>query len=200
MGMKTPPTVTIQDTLFSGALQRTLALLFGQPERRFHGAEIIRLAECGTGATHRQLKNLQASGLVTVTAIGNQKHYQANADSPVFAELCGLVRKTVGLRQPVSDALQSFRGDIKAAFIYGSVARGADTAASDIDLMIIGDGLDYGALYAALASAEADLGRSINPNLVSPAQWRQKIAAGNPFIAAMRGQPKVFIFGGEDDL
>src|SRR5437868_1067082 len=80
--------------LFTPVQQRVLGLLFGQPERRFQGAELIRLAASGTGAVHRFVTRLAESGLVTVERVGNQKHYQANRESSVFAELHGLITKT----------------------------------------------------------------------------------------------------------
>jgi predicted transcriptional regulator len=91
----------LADALFSPVQQKVLALLFGQPHRRFQSAELIRLAGSGTGAAHRQLSRLADVGLVTVTRIGNQKHYEANRTSPVFDELHGLVIKTVGLVEPL---------------------------------------------------------------------------------------------------
>src|SRR5437773_947946 len=87
---------SLADALLTGVQQRVLGLLFGQAERRFQSAELIRLAKGGTGAVHRQPARLEAAGLVTVTRSGNQKHYQANRESPIFAELEGLIVKTVG--------------------------------------------------------------------------------------------------------
>lgn len=200
MGMKESKPVTIQDALFSSVQQRVLGILFGQPDRRFQGAELIRMAQSGTGAVHRQLTNLAASGLVKVIPIGNQKHYQANPDSPVFEELCGLIRKTVGLRLPLVQSLEPFRDRIDAAFVYGSIAKGTETASSDIDLMIVGDDLDYGGVYEALHTAENMLRRSINPNLVTMSEWRRKVTEKSPFIVKVKNQPKLFIHGSENDL
>ena len=89
------------DALFSTTQQRVFGLLFGQPERSFYATEIIGLAESGSGAVQRELARLEQSGLVTVRRLGSQKHYQANPDSPLFAELCGIARKTVGLAEPM---------------------------------------------------------------------------------------------------
>ncbi len=83
------------------------------------------MASSGTGAVHRQLSVLAASGLVDVICIGNQYHYQANPGSPVFEELCGLIRKTVDLAIPIIDALATFREQIDVAFVYGFIARNA---------------------------------------------------------------------------
>jgi hypothetical protein len=123
--------------------QRVLAVLFGNPRRSFYANEVIALARSGTGAVQRELARLEASGLVTVTRVGKQKHYQANASSPVFEELRALVLKTVGLADVLRSALAPAAQSIRAAFVYGSIAKGEDTAASDIDLMVISDSLAY---------------------------------------------------------
>ncbi len=190
----------LADALFTPVQQRVLALLFGQPERSFQSAEIIRRAGSGTGAAHRIIKRLAQSGLVTTRTEGNQKYYQANPDSPVFAELTGLVQKTVGLIAPIGEALAPFADAIRMAFIYGSVASGADRAQSDIDLMIITDKLDYPTLYEAVQQAENLLGRTINPTLMTPGEWKDKQAVSDSFVAKVRRRPRLFVIGKEDDL
>ena len=114
----------LADALFTGVQLRVLGLLFGQPDRRLQSAELIRLAKGGTGAVHRQLGRLVAAGLVTTTQTGNQKHYQARRDSPVFEELHRLIVKTVGIAEPLRQALRTKANAIRAAFVYGSVAKG----------------------------------------------------------------------------
>lgn len=196
-----PPAPTaLADVLFTPVQQRVLGLLFGQPERRFQSAELIRLAGAGTGAVHRLLTRLAATGLAQVETVGNQKFYRANVHAPVYAELVGLVRKTVGLAGPLQAALAPLADRITAAFVYGSVAKGADRAASDIDLMVIADDLDYATLTAALAAAEESLARPVNPNLMTPAEWRRKRAEADSFAARIAAQPKVFVIGSEDEL
>lgn len=184
--------------LFSGTRQRVLALLFGQPSRSFYASELIKLANSGSGAVQRELAGLSQVGLVTVRAVGNQRHYQANASSPIFAELCGIVRKTVGLADPLRAALVPIAGQIVAAFVYGSVAKQTDTGSSDIDLLILSDTLSYGDLFEALEAASAELGRAVNPTILSRAAFTQK--AADAFLSRVREQPKVWIMGGEDDL
>jgi predicted nucleotidyltransferase len=192
----TAPTGLV-DALFTPVQQRVLGLLFGQPDRRFQSGELIRLAASGTGATHRLLTRLGESGLVSVERVGNQKYYWANPESPVFAELCGLMAKTSGLVLPLQLALAPLAKRIDAAFIYGSVAKGTDTAASDIDLMVIAAGLDYTDLFNALQPAEATLGRTINPNVMSPAEWRRK-RSEKGFVARVISQPRLYVIGADD--
>ena len=154
--------------LFSGTQQRVLGLLFGQPDRSFYATELISLksrttalsafglislAGVGSGAVQRELARLAQSGLVTVKPVGNQKHYQANPASPIYTELCGVVRKTVGLAEPLREALALLAPQIKAAFIYGSIAKKEDTASSDIDLMLVSNTLTYGDTILALQAA-----------------------------------------------
>lgn len=199
---RSPPRAptALADVLFTPVQQRVLGLLFGQPERRFQSAELIRLAGAGTGAVHRLLMRLAATGLLRVEAVGNQKFYRANEHAPVYAELVGLVRKTVGLAGPLHAALAPLAARITAAFVYGSVAKGSDRATSDIDLMVIAEGLDYATLTTALAAAEESLARPVNPNLMTRREWRRKQAEADSFAARIAAQPKVFVIGAEDDL
>jgi predicted nucleotidyltransferase len=190
----------LADVLFTPVQQRVLGLLFGQPDRRFQSAELIRLAGSGTGAAHRLLTRLAEVGLVTTERVGNQKHYQANKRSPVYAELAGLIRKTAGLMVPLQAALSPLAPKIAAAFVYGSIAKGTDTAKSDIDLMVIADKLEYSALYKALQEAEAALGRPVNPNVMSRAEWKRKRAEPGGFAARVAAQARILVLGSDDEL
>ena len=195
-----PPATGLAGPLFTPVQRRVLGLLFGQPDRRFQSAEIIRLAASGTGAVHRLLQKLAAAGLVRVTREGNQKYYQANREAPIFSELHGLVVKTVGVVEPLRAALQPLAERIAAAFVFGSVANGSDRATSDLDLLVVADGLDYSDLYTALQAAEEELARPVNPTLMSGAEWRRKRAQADSFAARVAAQPKLFVIGGEHDL
>lgn len=192
--------VGLADVLFSKIQQRVLAYLFGQPHRSFYATELIKLAGGASGAVQRELARLADSGLVTVTSVGTQKHYQANPKSPIFAELCAIAQKTVGLAEPLREALAPLAKRITAAFVFGSVAKRSDTAVSDIDVLVISEKVDYADVFEALQSAEAKLGRTVNPTVYTPANWRKKRKEGNAFVTKVAAQPKVFLIGGEDDL
>jgi predicted nucleotidyltransferase len=191
---------SLAGALFTPVQQRVLGLLFGQPDRTFQSAEIIRLAGSGTGAVHRQLSRLEASGLVSVRRSGNQKFYQARPESPIHRELTGLVVKTVGITDPIRRALAARRRDIRAAFVYGSVAKRSDRTTSDIDLMVIADELGYSDVFEALQPTEASLGRRVNPTVMSLRDWRSKRARKDSFVARIATQPKLFVIGSESDL
>lgn len=190
----------LSDALFSGTKQRVLGILYGQPDRSFYANEIISLAASGSGAVQRELVTLASSGLVTVTSVGNQKHYQANSESPIFTELCSIIQKTVGLADPLRKALQPMSSQITAAFVYGSVAKKTDTASSDIDLMLISNEISYGELFSALEDMSMALGRSINPTILSQEEFDRRIAKQESFLTRVMEQPKIWIIGKSDDL
>ena len=194
------PVSGLGGVLFTPVQQRVLGLLFGQPDRRFQSAELIRLAASGTGAAHRLVTRLAKVGLVTVERIGNQKHYPANRASPVFAELHGLIVKTSGLVAPLRAALAPLADRIHAAFVYGSIAKGQDRATSDIDLMVIADKLDYADVFSALQMVEAELARTVNPNVMRLSEWRRKRTQATGFVSRVAGQPRLFIIGSDDDI
>jgi predicted nucleotidyltransferase len=195
-----PQAISLSNALFSKVQQRVLALIYGHPQRSFYTSEIVRTVQSGSGAVERELSRLERSGLVSIERIGNQKHYRANRQSPIFEELRGLVSKTIGLAEPLRESLQPYAAAIKAAFVYGSVAKGTDTARSDIDLMVIGDELNYSDLYTATQSAQDKLRRKVNPLFLSWKDWQRKAQDQGSVVSKISDAPKIFILGSEEDL
>jgi predicted nucleotidyltransferase len=207
MGMKRksrkrPPKGTpgLGDALFSKVRQRVLAILFVNPEHSFYANEIIARAESGTGAVQRELVRLEACGLVNARRQGKQKYYQANARSPVFSELRGIALKTFALTEVLQATLAPLSGEIRAAFVYGSIAQGDDTAASDIDVMVISDTLTYGDLFAVLEDASARLNRKVAPSIYSSKELAARVKQDNAFITRVLSQPKLWLIGGDRDV
>ena len=195
---------SLPDALFSKVRQRVLAVLFGRPDRSFYANEVIALVRSGTGAVQRELAGLAAAGLLTIRKQGNQKHYQANASAPVFAELRGLVLKTMGLADVLLAALLPLAGQIDAAFVYGSVAKQQDTAQSDIDLLIVSSSastlanLSYADVFGALEAASATLGRKVNPTLYTAEEFNKRLANKNAFVTRVLQQRKIWLIGNEE--
>jgi predicted nucleotidyltransferase len=193
-------TTGLAGALFSQVQLRVLSLLIGQPDRAYLITEVIRLAGSGRGAVQRELEKLTAAGILNLSVSGSRKSYQANRQSPIFDDLYRLIMKTVGMLEPIRRALKLYRSKIDLAFIYGSVAKGNDTAKSDIDLMIFGDHLTYGEIYRALQKAEKTVMRPINPSLMTVQEWDQKVSEQNSFVRKILQQPKLFVFGNENEL
>jgi predicted nucleotidyltransferase len=191
---------SLADALFTKTQQRVLRVLFGQPDRSFYASELIRDAGTGSGAAQRELARLEDSGLIVARRIGNQKHYQANAASPLYPELRNIVLKTVGLAEPLREALKPVASDIRAAFVYGSVAKAADKAGSDIDLMVVSDNLSYGDVFGAVDKLSRTLGRNVNPTVYSAAEFSKRAKNENAFITRVIEGPKLWVIGTENDL
>jgi predicted nucleotidyltransferase len=198
--MGIPTAGGIADALFSIGQQRVLGLLFGQPERSFYANELIALAGGGSGAIQRELARLERAGLVTTRRIGSQKHFQANAESPLFEELTSIVRKTFGLAVPLREALAPLSKRISAAFVYGSVAKRSDTARSDVDLIVVSDKLTYPDVYAVLEPLHDRLGRQVNPTVYTRKTLFRRARSDNAFVKRVLEQPKIWIVGSEHDL
>ena len=190
----------LADALFTQTQARVLGILFGQPQRSFFASEIISLARTGSGTVQRELSRLEAAGLITARRIGRQKHYQANARSPLFKELRSVVQKTVGLLDPLRAALHPLASQITAAFVYGSVASQRDTALSDVDVLIISDDLTYGDLFQALESASHTLGRRVNPTVYTAADFRSRLHRHNAFVARVLQRPRLWLIGSDRDI
>lgn len=195
--MKPPWPSALADALFPKVRQRVLAVLFGAPDRSFYANEVISLAQSGTGAVQRELADLSAAGLLTVRKQGNQKHYQANASAPVFAELRSLVQKTMGLADVLRAALAPLAMQIDAAFVYGSVARQEDTAHSDVDVLIVSNALSYAEVFSALESASQTLSRKVNPTLYTSSDWTKRMERDSAFVSRIWQQPKIWLLGDE---
>ena len=159
----------------------------------------MKLANSGRGAVQRELLRLESAGLVFVQMHGNQKHYQANADSPLFDEICSIVRKTVGLEEPLRAAVDLLPGTIYLALIYGSVAKRMDTSASDVDLLIVADELTLEDVYTALSAAEQLLDRKVNPTLYTREEFNRRRARSNAFLNRVLGGPVIILSGSIDD-
>ena len=191
---------TLAEALFTKTQQRVLSVLFGQPQRSFYANELIELAQSGSGAVQRELARLQTSGLVTVCRIGNQKHFQANADAPIYEELRSIVLKTFGMADVVRSALTPLWPLVEVAFIYGSLAKGTEHAGSDVDLMVVGSLPSNAQLLEVLQPAQAQLGRAINPTLYTAAEFTQRVRDGKSFMMRVLEQPKIFVKGTDHDI
>jgi predicted nucleotidyltransferase len=187
----------IADALFPQVRQRLFAALFGQPQRSFYTNELVRLAGSGSGVVQRELASLAECGLLLVERRGNQKHYQANSDAPVFAELGAIVRKTFGVAGVLRAALAPLAARIDQAFVYGSVAAGSQQAESDIDVMIVADDLTLEEVFAVLQPAVDSLARPINPTLYTRGEFRKRIATKNPFLTKVLARPRIPLIGGD---
>ena len=89
---------------------------------------------------------------------------------------------------------------IRAAFVYGSVAKATDQSASDIDLMIISDSLTYGEVFGTLERVTSSVDRKVNPTVYTAAEFSKRAGSENVFVTRVIEQPKLWVIGSEHDL
>jgi len=186
-------------TLFGKTRRAVLSLLYSHTDESFYLREIARAAGVGLGAVQREVKHLSDSGIISRTVRGNQVYYQANPHCPIFQELKDLVIKTAGVGDVLRAALAPLAGRIGVALIYGSLARGKESRASDVDLLVVGD-VTFAEVVSALGDAQETLGREINPTVYPPDEFQSKLGEGHHFLTSVSKEPCIFLIGGEDEL
>jgi predicted nucleotidyltransferase len=187
------------DLLFTGYRRQVLGLLLLKPDQAWHVREIARLTHTQPGTLHKELTKLAQAGILQKTEQGNQLWYQADTRCVVFEELASILRKTSGLTDVLRQALLPVADQLQFAAVFGSVASGKATAASDIDLLLVGD-LSFAEAVKHLYLAQQQLGREINPKLYSVAEWQKALAAPTGFITELLESPLLMIAGDKDDL
>ncbi|MDP6650885.1 MAG: winged helix-turn-helix domain-containing protein, partial [Gammaproteobacteria bacterium] len=111
------------NALFTKTQQRVLGLIYGNPEQSFYANEVVRSANMGRGTVRRELERLASAGLLNVTKAGNQLHYQANSDNPIYEDLVSIIRKTSALVDVLSSSLKPIEQQIQLAFVYDSIPK-----------------------------------------------------------------------------
>jgi len=187
------------EKLFGSRIRgRVLGWLFSHSEEEFFVRQLGTIIGEDPTNLSRELARLERLGILTSVPRGNLKYFRVKRDCPFFAELKSLVLKTAGVSGQIKDALEKMPG-IKHAFIYGSFARGEETAESDVDLLMIGT-VDMNMLDAALHDVETKLGREINYVLYSMREFKAKKRAKNGFIMDVLAGGKIPVIGVPDEL
>jgi predicted nucleotidyltransferase len=189
----------VAEALFPEVRRGVLGLLLSHPDERFYLRQISELAGVGLGHLQRELARLVAAGVIRRSQEGRQVYFSADPTCPIFDELRGIVRKTVGGADMIATALSELWPKLQVVFIFGSVARGDEKATSDLDLMVIGDA-SFAEVVGAVAPAENALRRPINPLVYPSHEWRRKVGGDHHFLAAIMRREKLFIKGNDDEL
>ena len=178
--------------LFTRTRRRVLTLLFGHPDRTFYANEIVRLAGVGTGSVQRELERLSDAGLLTVTRIGNQRHFQANRESPFFDELHSMVVKTFGALSVLRDAVRELPRAPQLALLYGE---SMDAPEQPLSLLLVSDVLTRERIGPTLEEAAARVGRELRLVLLRPERFQRLLDEGDAELAAVLAQPRLVLLG-----
>ena len=188
----------LAEILSSRVRAEIFRLLFGPAGTKLHMRELERQSGCVIGTIQTELKKLLRLGLVLRERDGNRLYYQANTEHPIYPEIRNLVSKTTGLVELLRQRLAD-EPEIAIAFLFGSMARGDMTPASDVDLLVIG-ALGLRQLTALLSGLSGEVGREINPHVMAPEEFARRAKARDHFVTGLMEGAKVFVKGGRDDL
>ncbi|MFA4985189.1 MAG: nucleotidyltransferase domain-containing protein [Candidatus Brocadiia bacterium] len=183
----------------SRTLARLLTTFLTHAEKDFYQRELADLVGAGLYTVQRALARLEKLGLVTKMPRGNRAYYRANRKSSVFEDLKRVILKTLGLGGVLRTSLASLADRVQVAFIYGSFARGEETEASDVDILIVGN-LSLKEAAAVLGPVGRRLGREFNTTVYPIDEFKAKNVQGNHFISEILKGDKLFLIGDEREL
>jgi predicted nucleotidyltransferase len=141
----------------------------------------------------RELRRLEQQGLFLSESRGREVYFRLNRSYPLYGEVKGIVLKTVGAPSLIRATVEKTVG-IEAAYVYGSFARNQADAASDIDLLIVGNPKPD-KLEVPIRRLEKQLGREINYTLLSPEEFRARRARKDPFLEDLWRQKRITLVG-----
>ena len=191
--------IRLLDALLPKTRQGILAALLGQPEKTWYVSELARRMGVPSSSLQRELQDLTTVGILKNHRQGRMAYYQANTDSPVFAELRGLILKTAGLVDVLAEALKPLVAKLRLVFVYGSIASGNEKSDSDIDLMVVGK-VAPAELALPLRRARELLGRDINPTVYTPAEFDKKRNSKDTFLSQVLAKPRLLVLESQNDL
>jgi len=187
------------DALLPKTRQGILAAMLVQPERAWYVSELARRMGVPSSSLQRELQDLTKAGILKTHRQGRMAYYQANAASPIFPDLRGLLLKTAGLVDVLADALKPLASKLRIVFVYGSIASGNEQSDSDIDLMVVGI-VSPVELALPFRRAREQLSREINPTVYTPSEFAKKRAAKDHFLTRALDKPRLFVLGNSDEL
>jgi uncharacterized protein len=175
-----------------------LELFFNHPENEYYLRQIESLIGYSVGNIRREMTVLESDGLFSSRNIGRMRLYKLNKAYPLFDEIKGIIRKTIGMEGGLKKVLSNLK-NVDFAFIYGSFSEGRETALSDIDIIVIG-GIKAKEIKSLFFEYQSKTGREINSIVYTKEEFLNKIKTKNHFIMALLKEKKIFIKGNENEF
>ena len=182
----------------SEARVKVLSLFMLNVGSEYYLREIAQKTGLAVRSVQRAVGSLVEIQILERESRGNSVYFRLNNGNPILEDLKAIFLKTVGLGDLLRDAL-SQQQSIEVAFIYGSVAKGEETAESDIDLALIGS-ISPKDSSAMLSELEDNVGREINATVFTPKEWGTRLGSGDHFVTTLFREPKLMLIGHDIEL
>jgi predicted nucleotidyltransferase len=186
----------LTDLFRSPALARLLVHFSLHPDRALHFRALLRHTNLGIRSLQTELRRLERLGLVRREQRDRKVVYVPESGHPGWRAIREMVARFSDPAEILDDALQPIQG-IEAAFIFGSFARGDVRPDSDVDAMVIGEGLDSTELGRAALSSSVLLNRDVHILRHSWDSLSDRVERGSPFVRSVLAGPKRWIVGEE---
>jgi DNA-binding transcriptional ArsR family regulator len=150
-------------------------------------------ADLAYATAHRETARLLDAGLLAQRRVGNTRLLSGNPDSPLLEPVRAILRVATGPVVLLRQELEALEG-IRCAFLFGSFAARAHgvpgPAPNDIDVMVIGEPA-VSAVYQACRSVSTEVGRVVNPTVMTPQEWAEQ----SGFVRDVKASPVVDVIG-----
>ena len=193
------PSDQISAVLASGALVRLAIHLGVRPYEEQHFRSLLRRTGLPIRSLQHELQRLERLGVVTRRPVGRTVRFPLKEDTAAWRVLCAALRELADPADVLRAALVQVPG-VDVAFLYGSFARGDFRAESDIDLWVVGESIDEGALARATLETGVLLAREVNVVHYGIAELVRRVEEGSGFVLRVLGGPKRWVVGDAERL
>lgn len=183
--------------MFTDNQLKVLALLMSQPEKEYYLSELGEILGKKPGIFQRGINSLEDQGIVTSRRRGNLRLFSVNREYPLYPEIRRIVEKTAGVEGLLRKMFEGM-DDVTVALIYGSYAKDAMRADSDIDLAVVGKGSAEAKLLREIKKAEKSLDREINFTLYTKKEFAERIRKKDAFLKEILSDKYVLLKGSLD--
>jgi hypothetical protein len=186
------------DRLFSSRVRiKLLEVFLGRPAPRFYIRELERLIREDAKNISRELRNLEALGLLKSESAGNQHYYEVREEFLIYPELKAIFLKTTGPQRLLKEAMENLAG-VEVAIQYGpGAAASGDYPDLPLDILIIGRPAPA-ELRQTILLLENKIGREINAIAFTPEEILARRRNRDPFLLRVLERDKTLLRGAQE--
>jgi hypothetical protein len=176
-------------SLFSSSTRaEVLSLLLNSPDEMFYIREVAGILRKNPSVIKRELDNLEQSGILRSERVANLRYFQADTESPLYAELKNLITKSLGLPGALRAVLRA--AGARAAFIYGPYAE--DDEAPEVKLLVMGA---QNSPVREFKDLERKFGRTITWIEMEEEEYRAKRRKKDPTLVRILAGKRISLLG-----
>jgi hypothetical protein len=174
-----------------------LALVLLHPDREWTVGELAGRLAVPVTTVQGEVTRLAEGAVLATRKVGRTRVVRANTANRAVAPLTQLILVTFGPQTVVAEEFDGLGAD--RVVVFGSWAARyhgePGPAPADIDVLLVGDGLDRGVVYAAAERAEGRLRIPVNPVLRPAGSWDDP--DGDALMTEIQARPYVDVTGGQ---